>query len=142
MKLNKEMISVRYNEARSISGRLCIDSSASAFHPVYHHHKCLALHHSPRSPAAPCVINSGLSSENNFEAVIGGGDDQFLLLLRAADFFIAACLGQDFLEHFVIVDRLVMVHHEVLDASKLCELDADYIARMSPALLHGNLVGQ
>ncbi len=56
-----------------------------------------------------------IASKNYLESVIGRNDLQLWLVLGPADLFIAAGLGQDLFEHFVVVDRLVMVHRELLD---------------------------
>src|SRR5271167_465430 len=99
-----------------------------------------ALNMSRKRVGSRAFVESDWSSEDNLEPVIGGSDGQRRPLLRAADFFVAARLGQDFLEHLIVVCRLVMVHHQMLDAGELGKLDSDHIARMSPVLFHGNLV--
>src|SRR5579863_6409156 len=58
--------------------------------------------------------DSPLPSDGDFKSVIGRSDNQ--LCARAADLIVAAGFAQDPLDHAVVVDRLVMEHHQMLDA--------------------------
>ena len=55
---------------------------------------------------------------------------------------IIAQVCEDFLDHVIVICRLVMKQHKALDLRRLGELDRNDIARMTPILLDRDCVGE
>ena len=59
-----------------------------------------------------------------------------------ADLLEANGIGDDFLDHVIVICRLVMKQHKALNLRRLGELDRNDIARMTPILLDRDCVGE
>ena len=75
-----------------------------------------------------------------FETVIGR--DHLDLVAAPADPLEPYGIGEDLLDHPVVIDRLVVKQREPLDPRGLRQLDRDDIARMAPILLDRHRVAQ
>src|SRR6516165_584627 len=70
------------------------------------------------------------------------GRDHLDLVAGPADLLEADGLGEDFLDHAVVICRLVVKQDEAFDPSSMRQLDRDDIARMSPIFLDRDCVAE
>src|ERR1700751_3097842 len=93
----------------------------------------------PRKSETPSRMG-GRASDRQFEAVIGR--DYLDLVAAAADPLVSHGIGEDDLDHPVVQDRFMMKQREPLDLCRLCQLNCDNIARMTPILLDRDRVAE